>query len=400
MKTNKIGTLFLVSTLALAGIGISYAGFADVINIHGTVQTADVEFTITDYSGTWVYKVYGAIGAPTNEIYIDHEGKGLDWVQLQYPGCTVQLVSYAEARAPTIGDPAGYDVIVDFHKLIPNIDYEANIVFTIGTIPVKFNQITIAPIAGSEWMGPLIASHNIYAKLYVTRDGVNVPVVLGTQVHPGEVVVGEVHITIPQDNAYQGKTGTGSATFGIEQWNDECNPNHQTPGKVLNLPTDPITIVYTYPGLAGLPSYWDMTLSGIVGSGYNVANGQTYDGWCVDEETYIVPGQPYTINLVSSYDAANPWVGNYNYAWPCVNYIINHKAAGASWEQIQYSIWYFINDGYFGYDPVVLGMIGDAVLNGQNFVPGAGQFVAVLCVASPQYQHGYFTQHTIIEVDP
>jgi hypothetical protein len=249
-------------------------------------------------------------------------------------------------------------------------------------------------------MLPLIASHNIYAKMYVERDGVNIPVVVGTQIHPGEEVVGEVHITIPQLNTYQGMSGSGSATFGIMQWNDECNNNHQTPGKELSLPTETINVVYTYPGLAGLPSYWDMLLSGIVGTGYNVENGVTYDGWCVDEDTYIVPGQPYTIDLISSYDAENPWVGNYDYAWPCVNYIINHKPAGATWLQIQYAIWYFVNNGYFGSDTVVLDLIDDAVTNGQDFVPGTGQFVAVLCVANPSYQHGYFTQHTIIEVDP
>ena len=56
MKTNKIGTIFLVSILALAGIGVSYSGFIDVIKVHGEISTAYVDFEIEKYSGTWVWK--------------------------------------------------------------------------------------------------------------------------------------------------------------------------------------------------------------------------------------------------------------------------------------------------------------------------------------------------------
>ena len=55
-KKGKIGTIFLVSILALAGVGISYAGFTDYIFVYGTVDTATVDIELTDwYSGTFVW---------------------------------------------------------------------------------------------------------------------------------------------------------------------------------------------------------------------------------------------------------------------------------------------------------------------------------------------------------
>ena len=50
MRRNKIGSMFLVSVLALAGIGISYAGFSDSISVYGTVDTATVNLDIVAYS--------------------------------------------------------------------------------------------------------------------------------------------------------------------------------------------------------------------------------------------------------------------------------------------------------------------------------------------------------------
>jgi predicted ribosomally synthesized peptide with SipW-like signal peptide len=48
---NKIGVIFFVAILAIAGVGVSYAGFTDVLTISGTVSTGHVEFNIIEYSG-------------------------------------------------------------------------------------------------------------------------------------------------------------------------------------------------------------------------------------------------------------------------------------------------------------------------------------------------------------
>jgi hypothetical protein len=55
MKRNKFGSIFLVSMLALTGIGASYAGFNDIIYIYGTASTATVNLDIEAYSGCWVW---------------------------------------------------------------------------------------------------------------------------------------------------------------------------------------------------------------------------------------------------------------------------------------------------------------------------------------------------------
>lgn len=50
MKTMKIGAIFLVSALALAGIGASYALWSETLTINGTINTGnvDVEWSIKD----------------------------------------------------------------------------------------------------------------------------------------------------------------------------------------------------------------------------------------------------------------------------------------------------------------------------------------------------------------
>ena len=58
MRRNKIGAFFLVSTLALAGVGISYAGFTDYIQVYAKVDTATVKLDIVDYSCTVIYKIW------------------------------------------------------------------------------------------------------------------------------------------------------------------------------------------------------------------------------------------------------------------------------------------------------------------------------------------------------
>ena len=58
MKRDKIEALFLVSVLALSGIGIAYAGWTDTIFVSGTVQTGYVGYEVTEYTGTWVWKHY------------------------------------------------------------------------------------------------------------------------------------------------------------------------------------------------------------------------------------------------------------------------------------------------------------------------------------------------------
>ena len=74
MKTIKISTLFLVSILAIAGIGISLAGWTDTISVTGTIQTGQVNFKVTGYSGTWAWKHFAdGNGKALHELVV-HSG--------------------------------------------------------------------------------------------------------------------------------------------------------------------------------------------------------------------------------------------------------------------------------------------------------------------------------------
>ena len=226
MNTSKIGAVFLFATLALAGIGVSYAGFTDTLNIYGTVQTATVEFTIIEYSGTWVWKVWGE-GYDGTEIYTCQGEVGTEpdetaiLAMPEFTGAThAELISYAYAREPVLGvDPDEYDVIFEFSNLFPCIDFVADLKFTIGTIPVKITDIQYGPLDGQDWLCGLIENNDIYATMKNQDD---VTIYEGSQIHVNDEITVEVHIHIPQDNYYQGRSGSGWAQLDIQQWNDEC----------------------------------------------------------------------------------------------------------------------------------------------------------------------------------
>lgn len=389
---QKLGTLFIVSALALAGIGVSYAGLSDVLTIAGTVQTASVTFDIQEYSGTWVWKVFNA----------PDTGYGPETVVTDDPEVTYNpsegfLVAYAVAAAGV--EPT--DVQVTFNNIFPCIPFVADIEFTIGTIPVKFTAVTIQPNPGSEWMAPLIASGDIFAKLYVVREGVQIPVVVGTQIHPGEIVIGEIHIHLPQLQEYQGVSGSGTATLEILQWNDECE--EQAEPKVVVLPEGVINFK------AWLTNYYGGDLYSCIArlynlppGEYNVVNMGLYTMWCFEEGPIIYVGTSegnapqYSAVLYSSYDPMLP-AEFQDPDWDLVNWIINHKGdySTATSQDIQEAIWFYIDGGNTPSTSIGQQIVNDAALYGEGFIPEAGQFCAVVVdVTDP------VVQDVFIEVDP
>jgi hypothetical protein len=217
MNKQKIGTLFMVLILALTGVGISYAGLTDTITVFGTVSTARVQFEDLEYTGTWVYKIHGLEGSNEYgyEIYVDKDDIGQDAVEDLYPDNNVELISWAES-SPGTGD---YDVDVDYYNLMPGIDYVADLHFNIGTIPVIVNKLEYSYDADSE-IEDLVTNGDIWASMY-TDTGKTVED--GTQIHPNERVSLELYIEIPQNNDYQGKSGSFTFEMGIIQWTDPCD---------------------------------------------------------------------------------------------------------------------------------------------------------------------------------
>ncbi|RLI29824.1 hypothetical protein DRO50_00835 [Candidatus Bathyarchaeota archaeon] len=91
--------------------------------------------------------------------------------------------------------------------------------------------------------------------------------------------------------------------------------------------------------------------------------------------------------MYSTYDPDNPHPDE---DWDMVNYILNHKQG--SWEDVQDAIWFFVDGGRWPSNPAGQAMVNDALANGEGFVPGPGQTLAVIL-----YIDGY-TQIPIIEV--
>jgi hypothetical protein len=168
----------------------------------------------------------------------------------------------------------------------------------------------------------------------------------------------------------------------------------------VNLPEFPVTLRVYNPYPYNWPSYFLSEISGIGPEGtgdvdgpYNVWDGN-WLGWCVNLSNPIYEDVYYTVYLYSSYDPNMPDECK-DPDWPYVNWIINNKG-GADLVQIQMAIWYFIDGGYSGNDPVILGLIDGALNNpeGINYVPNVGEWVAVICWIDADHQISF------IEVDP
>jgi len=199
-SSNKIGTVFLVSMLALAGLGASYAGFSDIITVYGEVETGTVEIEITEYSGTWVYKYL-----PTGDVVITH-------IPNEYSGNPdYLLVAWSEAMA----DPQGtYDVKMEWNNIFPCIDFMADIkVHYLGSIPgfVSVNNL--------EWDAGFVQFIPYVTWQYYDSDG-NVITEFPIQMHYCDTIHIIVTIHLPQDDDLQGQHGEFWFDINAIQWYD------------------------------------------------------------------------------------------------------------------------------------------------------------------------------------
>lgn len=413
MKGNKIGAIFFISILALAVIGISYAGFADIISVSGTVNTATVDLVIEDYSGTDVWKIYGT-GAPDDEILIWHgfindpARPTQESLEKQYLGCTVLLVASSWASEGT-----DYDVDMEWNNIFPCIDFTADIiVHYTGSIPahVTVNDI-VWDTTGYDFSPYTTFKAYSYTDpiVWIKGDEIEFPV----QMHYCEYVGIEVTIHLQQDNALQGLSGDFSFDITATQWNDACEEEPQDGDgpmepKIITIPTDPdfLTMKVFGPFPAGY-GYFRTHLTNVPIGTWSTPIAEDADclGWCVDN----APGHliscniPYKTYLYDSYNlptslpggwSAQPWMSDMD--WPKVNWILNNKGIATPC-QIQYAIWGFVDGGYFGSDPVVLALMADANAN-PDYIPDSPGIIATICWVDATI-HGQ-KQVTIIEVDP
>jgi len=139
----------------------------------------------------------------------------------------------------------------------------------------------------------------------------------------------------------------------------------------LNLPSTLVRIEVS----DDTESYFVTVLSDVP-AGYDVENG-TYAGWCVDRTADMLRSPAvHTVRLYSSIEPPGTLAAE---KWDMVNYVLNHKQGSA--EDIQQAIWYFINlvGNYTPTSGVAWAIINDAIANGNGFIPGYGQTIAVIC---------------------
>jgi hypothetical protein len=245
MRKNKIGSLFLVAALALAGIGISYAGFTDTITVFGEVETGTVELKVVDYSGTDVYKVWDwKVTDPdpsgwnwTAETIIDkaEETVIISGFEGELPTESeviefftgnngyadgAELVAHAMAEAG-IGDN---EVFMNYTNLFPCKWFKADFVIHYdGSIPAKLYADILPDDTDSDW---LLELDNLLQVYKVEPDGAGgwikgELVDQGHQVHKCNYTLWELSFHVPQSNDYQDRSGSFTARIGALQWNED-----------------------------------------------------------------------------------------------------------------------------------------------------------------------------------
>ncbi len=265
MRKNKTGVLFLVSILALAGVGVGYAGFTDTISIYGSVETGTVDINVVDtaYSGTFVYKVWDLpveypsppgdnYFSETEEILIYRGFMNVLPTEDEVVAWAEDAGGQAELVASSWAEPGDEDdkVKMTWDNIFPCIDFTCDfIVHYEGSIPAKIDPDIIIetmyedndPNTGwledlwnnydyeTDGFGINVEAHRctpLYLNGTTGVAGVDIwenhPVGPDYQLHYCNYVYVEVTIHLPQSNDYQDLYGEFETEIGVTQWNDQC----------------------------------------------------------------------------------------------------------------------------------------------------------------------------------
>lgn len=253
---RKIGAMFLITTIALAGIGVSYAGFFDEIHVSAEVDVANVDLDLYCYSCTLLWKIwdytvdplpsYPGLEYPAAEVAVY---RGFDCAAARaaiealfdddaYFDGEWEFVACATASDPT-PDVDDNKVTMSWNNIFPCTDFSADFVFHYdGSIPAKIAYPTITwTVGGANIPVTFQAFKMIWDDLndddIVTCDelirGQEITL-WPIQVHRCNFIMIVVTIHLPQVNDLQGD-GDGT-TFEHEfeftvralQWYDPCPP--------------------------------------------------------------------------------------------------------------------------------------------------------------------------------
>ena len=248
---KKIGTLFLVSAIALAGIGVSYAGFFDEIYVTAVVDVANVDLDLYCYSCTLLWKVwdytilptYPGLGYPAAEVAV-YRGFNCATAKAAiealfdddaYFDGQWEFVACATASDPTPNDDDN-KVTMSWNNIFPCTDFSADFIFHYdGSIPAKIPYPTITWTKGGFAAG--IVTFQAFKMIWNDQNGDGYPdcneftlgdeiTVWPIQVHKCNFIMIVVTIHLPQVNDLQGD-GDGTTfehefnfTITATQWYD------------------------------------------------------------------------------------------------------------------------------------------------------------------------------------
>jgi hypothetical protein len=173
-------------------------------------------------------------------------------------------------------------------------------------------------------------------------------------------------------------------------------------------------------GHYGAESYWDIRFKTEDWYPEEWIGGNDWPGWCTDPQgIYSGFNRSWCVDIFSCYDEET--LADYPYAqsdnWEFISYMINMRNKGEApynknwsnnyWkDRFQDAVWYF-KRGTVNYNPGNSDawiFINDAITNGDNYVPGPGEFYAVILwpgLGGGMYgQYPTSFQMNIIEVDP
>lgn len=233
MKTAKLGAMFLISVLALAGIGAGYAAWTDTITIIGTVNTGTVDIVIEGLSGTEVYKDLDDDSCDIYYYLTDENGVLIHGYWDGPEPIDPYLVAWGNATKT--GDD---EITFELVNLFPSIDFMVDAkLHYVGSIPVKINSvdIQITSLTGFAWMNPLINSGDISAAIYrwdPETHTIGESVCVGDQLEYCDYLVVVLCVHIPQDDQLPDafpfdtamyKSGGVTVTIEFIQWNEYNN---------------------------------------------------------------------------------------------------------------------------------------------------------------------------------
>jgi len=173
MKTAKIGVLFLVAVMALAGAGAGYALWSETITISGIVNTGEVDIQFSDQKSN----------DPTGALSLDPKEHGawtFDPALWTWNGARWDKdVASIDCLLSKVGTETNNDGMDTLTATITNgyPCYHGNIAFSIGnvgTIPVKIQSIKLVAVSKGGASIPVNRELVAGATVYIDADTGNI----------------------------------------------------------------------------------------------------------------------------------------------------------------------------------------------------------------------------------